>query len=189
MGTWRYTHAMIDLWRAAVLSQFEAGLAMLHGCLRACPDAQWDAPVAKYPLWMVAYHTLCFVDCYLSRGDADFSVRQGTGGPGAGGGRVGGGGLHPRGRAELEEEFPSRRFERDELIEYCAICLGKARAMLGEDTAESLAGPSGFSWLPFSRLELHLYNLRHLMHHTGQLSAAARRAGGEPRWVGAGWKA
>ena len=32
----------------------------------------WDAPIAKYPFWMVAYHTLCYVDCYLSPDNAAF---------------------------------------------------------------------------------------------------------------------
>ena len=39
----------------------------------------------------------------------------------------------------------------------------------------ALAGPSGFHWLKFSRLELHVYNIRHLQHHVGQLNAALRR--------------
>lgn len=36
-----------------------------------------------------------------------------------------------------------------------------------------------------ARGELHLYNLRHVQHHTGQLSAYLRRIGQVPRWVDA----
>jgi hypothetical protein len=39
---------------------------------------------------------------------------------------------------------------------------------------ETLDSASGFHWLPFSRFELHLYNLRHLEHHTGQLADRLR---------------
>jgi hypothetical protein len=28
---------------------------------------------------------------------------------------------------------------------------------------------SGFEWVPLSRMELHIYNIRHLQHHVGQL--------------------
>ena len=55
---------------------------------------------------------------------------------------------------------------------------------LERDGGLVFAGATGFGlitddgydlWLPFSRLELHLYNLRHIQHHTGQLSAYLRR--------------
>ncbi|MCA9288472.1 MAG: DinB family protein [Phycisphaerales bacterium] len=160
---------------AAITSQFEAALAMLEGCIDKCPDDRWDAQppeaVAKYPFWQVAYHTLCFVDCYLSHGLDAFEYRTGPGG------------LHPAGEKELSDEYPSRRFERDELTRYIAICREKLREAMAAETTESLAAPSGFSWLPFSRLELHLYNLRHLAHHTGQLTAYLRRFGVETKWV------
>ncbi len=41
---------------------------------------------------------------------------------------------------------------------------------------------------------MHLYNLRHLQHHVGQLSAHIRRIAPELQemnvmpWVGSGWK-
>ncbi|MEZ6234119.1 MAG: DinB family protein [Phycisphaerales bacterium] len=165
----------LDAVRGVIASQFEAALAMLEVCIDKCPDDRWDAQppeaVAKYPFWQVAYHTLCFVDCYLSRGQDAFEYRTGAGG------------LHPAGERELREEYPSRRFERDELTRYIAICRDKLSDAMAAETPESLAAPSGFSWLPFSRLELHLYNLRHLAHHTGQLTAYLRRFGVETKWV------
>lgn len=158
---------------AIIASQLEAGLCMFDECVRACPDEHWDSPIAKYPFWLVAYHTLCYVDCYLSRGSAVFSPRPD---------------LHPKGMQEYEEEYPSRRFERDELVRYIGICRAKVRTELEADDDVSLASPSGFSWLPFTRAELHLYNLRHLSHHTGQLTAFLRRVGVETGWVKMGWK-
>ena len=65
---------------------------------------------------------------------------------------------------------------------------------LSADTPESLQGESGFSWLPFSRGEVHLYNLRHIQHHTGAMSAYVRRVGVgredtlDLRWVKTGWR-
>ena len=40
-------------------------------------------------------------------------------------------------------------------------------ARSGTETPAPPPGASGFSWLSFSRLKLHLCNLRHIQHHTG----------------------
>ena len=165
---------MLDLFKHALTTQFEAGLCMLDDCLRLCPDAHWDAPVAKYALWHVAYHTLIFVDLYLTTSQKAFEFRPD---------------LHPGRYGEWDNEYPSRRFERGELLGYVTICRQKARDTIAGETAETLAGPSGFHWLGFTRAETHLYNLRHIQHHTAQLAACLRRL--DPsidlRWVGAGW--
>ena len=57
-------------------------------------------------------------------------------------------------------------------------------------TPASFQNESGFSRLPFSRGELHLYNIRHVQHHVGQLSAYLRRIveDGEQWWVKTGWR-
>jgi uncharacterized damage-inducible protein DinB len=54
------------------------------------------------------------------------------------------------------------------------------------ETAATLRGPAGFEWLSFTRSELPLYNLRHVQHHTGQLSAFLRRAKVKTHWQKAG---
>ncbi len=141
-------------------------------------------PIAKYPLWQVAYHTLCFVDCYLSPSNDDFQklvAERAAASPPAFN-------PQPKGMAELEDEYPSRLFTREELLAYTALCREKIDAVMASESAAILEGPSGFSWLPFSRAELHLYNLRHIQHHTGQLSAALRRigVGVETRWIRSG---
>jgi hypothetical protein len=53
--------------------------------------------------------------------------------------------------------------------------------------ALDLEGASGFYWLPFDKLELQFYNIRHVQHHTGELY---ERLGAtedvELDWVGIG---
>jgi uncharacterized damage-inducible protein DinB len=155
-----------------VRSQFEASFAMLVDCIEKCPDAHWESAIAKYPFWHAAYHTLCFVDVYLTVSDEAWMPHAE---------------FHPKGRQELEDEYPSRRFTREELLAYAAFCREKIGAVLGDgagaETDESLADPSGFPWLPFTRAELHLYNMRHIQHHAGQLGAVLRRAGVDLKWV------
>lgn len=153
-------------------SQFEAAFAMLVDCIEKCPEASWDGTIAKYPFWHAAYHTLCFVDVYLERSDEAWLPHAE---------------FHPKGRQELDDEYPSRRFSREELLAYAAFCREKIARVpgngVGAETEESLSGPSGFPWLPFSRAELHVYNTRHIQHHAGQLGAFLRRAGVELKWV------
>ena len=165
-----------------IASQFHAALSMLAECVEKCPPEHWDAKppyvVGEQPFWMVAYHTLCFVDCYMAANNERFEAEIGQRKPG----------FHPAGMKELSEEFPSRRFERDEIRPYVEFCRDRVRSVLEGETEPTLAGASGFSWLDISRGELHLYNLRHLTHHTGQLTAFLRRVGVETKWVKAGWR-
>jgi hypothetical protein len=62
-------------------------------------------------------------------------------------------------------------YARAELLEYAEFCHGE----IDRQTASlNLEAPSGFYWLPFNKLELQFYNIRHLAHHTGQLSERLR---------------
>lgn len=169
----------VPLVQRILLGQFEAALCMLTAAVRKCPPPHWDGLVGKYPFWMVAYHTLCYADLYLTKSEDAFEMRD----------------LHPKGWYEFEEEYPSRRFEQAELTHYADIILDKARRTIPAETSASLEGPSGFKRLAFSRAELHIYNLRHVQHHAGQLSAFLRRVEPERfqnldslRWAKSGWR-
>src|SRR3974377_273139 len=120
---------MEDYIRRILAAQFEAALFMLNESIHKCPDEHWDGIIGKYPFWQVAYHTLCFADLYLSKDEGSFRFSAI---------------FHPKGQAELDEEYPSRRFEKPELIEYLAICRRKAIQTIGSETRQSLEGESGF---------------------------------------------
>jgi len=158
-------------------AQFEAALAMLADCITACPPTHWDGLVAKYPFWLVAYHTLCFADLYLATDEKQFHPHA----------------MHPSGWNEFNDEYPSRRFEQPELIAYAALCRRKAADTFAAETTQSLAGPSGHARLDFTRTELHIYNIRHIQHHAAQLAAFLRRVDesiqsqDSLRWAKSGW--
>jgi hypothetical protein len=165
---------MIEYVKAILTGQFEAALCMLNDCLRKCPDEHWEGRIGNDTFRQVAYHTLFWVDLYASPGEGAFALRE----------------LHHRGGDERSDAGPSPGLARDETLAYLAVCRAKALAAVASETLESLRRESGFSWLTFSRGELHLYNIRHVQHHTGQLSAYLRRVvkDGERWWVKTGWR-
>ncbi len=169
---------MIDYLKAVLAGQFEAALAMLHDCIEACPPEHWEGMIASISFRQVAYHTLFFVDAYLSANEDAFTLRE----------------LHVRGGDE-REPWPSVGLSKPDTLAYLKICRAKLAETLAGETQASLQGPSGFARRKFSRGELYIYNLRHVQHHTGQLSAYLRRLGAEFQsremlpWIGSGWPA
>jgi uncharacterized damage-inducible protein DinB len=168
---------MIDYFKQVVLGQFEAALCMIHQCVQACREEHWEGKIANDTLRQVAYHTLFCAELYLSQGEDAFELRE----------------IHQRGGDE-SQPTPSIGLSREETLSYVAFCRQKVTEALARETAESLQGPSGFSWVPTSRGELYLYNLRHVQHHAGQMSAYLRRvdpALKDPKalpWVKTGWR-
>src|SRR2546421_8357803 len=134
---------------------------MMNQCVQLCPPEHWEGRIANDTFRQVAYHTLFFVDLYLSPNEEAFALRD----------------VHHRGGDERSDAGPSAGLPRDDTLAYLAVCRRKALETLASETRESLEGASGFSRLPFSRAELHAYNIRHVQHHTGALSAYLRRIG------------
>ncbi len=168
---------MTDFVIEMLKSQFEAALAMLKQCIAACPPEQWEGKIANDTFRQVAYHTLFFVDLYLTADESEFALRE----------------LHHRGGDE-REPTASAGLSKDDTLAYLAICRQKAIDMLAAETEASLQGPSGFSYRRFSRCELHMTNLRHIQHHVGQMSAYLRRVEpslSDPKalsWIGTWWR-
>ncbi len=179
-------HAAV--FRKSVVSQFNAALRMLEECLERCPDRLWDQPVGTLPFWEVVYHALCWTDLYLSTSKEAWRPPEATGASRIGASRAKQanaltGPLHPTGIQEMWGKHPSRRFEREELLRYAAICKKKTRSVLAAETDRTLAGPSGFRWIKGPRAEGHLYNLRHLAGHVGQLTGFLWKHGVATKWV------
>lgn len=170
---------MLELYKQSVLSQFEAALWMLHDCIQKCPDGHWSGPtsiIGKFEYWYVAHHVLSWVDRYLSPNEETIVSRPE---------------FELAGHGDELGEYSGQPLTRVDMTSYVMICLARLREVFAAETEESLRGESGFRWIETSRAELHLYSMRHVMHHTGQLSAFLRRLGVEgndrPRWGVAGW--
>ena len=157
-----------DGWVAAVGAQFGAGMDMLERAITACPDPLWGDRSRNPEYWYTVFHVLFWLDLYLSETRAGFAPPP------------------PFGLEELDPAgvLPPRVYTQDELLAYLAHCRTKCTARLA-----SQAGPPTFRLssveLPIG--ELHLYNLRHLQHHVGQLYLILRQAtDATPGWVSRG---
>jgi hypothetical protein len=153
---------------------------MLNGCVVACADEHWEGKIANGTFRQIAYHTLFYTDLYLSPSNEAFELRE----------------LHRRGGDERGPTL-SAGLSKEETLDYVKICRRKIGESLGAETEQTLLGPSGFPWRDeLTRGEMHVYNIRHIQHHTGALAAHLRRV--DPnlseeelrhlRWVGQGWR-
>jgi DinB family protein len=168
---------MITLIRSGVGAQYGAAFSMLRDCVKHADAAAWQAIVGQFPFWHITYHTLYATDLYLSPDEHSFSPQP----------------FHLEDYNYLGQQpwspqktsVADRPYHKDTLRAYLDTCRAKAKLTMETETEATLAGPSGFSWLPFTRLELHLYNIRHMQHHGGQLCALLRRMPGKGvEWVG-----
>jgi hypothetical protein len=170
---------MLDTCKELILNQFEAAFCTLNMCVDRCPEKSWNAPVVNHPFCRVAFHALIYADYYLEPGEGSFREQA----------------FHRdnaelfRDYEELEDREPVLLYDRDGVRSYLQHCRAKASRVVAAETAETLSGPSGFLRRTFSRAELHVYNIRHLFHHTVQLSMRLRIDHGEAiPWVSSGWQ-
>ena len=165
---------MLDYFKQILTSQYEASLAMLNQCIEACPSEHWENTIAQGTFGWVAYHTLFFTDLYLSPSNESFVLRD----------------LHAGGDERGPDPAPG--LSKEATLAYVPLCRKKIYESIAAETEESLAGPSGFFWYKITRGEMHLVNIRHIQHHTGQLSAYLRRVDDQfkdrktLRWIGSG---
>lgn len=170
---------MIPLLHQMLISQFEASVSMLAHCIDRCTDDQWQAPVARYPFSQVVFHTLFFTDFYLGRQPDDIQVQP----------------FHQQNTAffgdyeQLIDRDPVEIYDRADIERYMAFCRAKAVAAIQSETEESLAAPAAFPRRRGSRAETHVYNIRHIQHHVGQLSMRLRLDGiADFPWIDHGWR-
>ena len=127
----------------AIQSQYLASLAMLKQVIVACPEALWDAPGKQDKFWRKSYHALFYTHLYLQNTQKDFVPWERHHDP--------------------DGELP---FTKDEVLAY--LCFVE-KQIADRVPATNLEAESGFHWLPFDKMELQFYNIRHIQQHAGEL--------------------
>ena len=159
---------MDTAWKTIIWQQFGAAIDMLENAVLACPDDLWSDRSQRPEFWYVVFHTLFFLDLYLSDSDVGFAPPA------------------PFTLDEMDEAglLPERVYKKDELHTYLEHGRKKCRATIQAMTDEKANQRCGFDWLDISVAEVLLYNMRHVQHHVGQLNLILRqKVDSAPRWV------
>jgi hypothetical protein len=163
-------------WKTTTWRQFGASIDMLENAVRACPDELWaklatrDISLAErwYDYWYLVFHTLFWLDFYLSETSEDFAPPA------------------PFGLEEIDPNgaYPPRPYTKDELLAYLEHGRQKLRLRILNLTEETAAELSRSSGRGLSVVETLLYTMRHVQHHVAQLNLILRHNGSEaPKWV------
>lgn len=145
--------------------QFGAAIDMLENAIVACPDELWKT---ESKFWYIAYHTLFYLDYYLS--DAPESFTPPT----------------PFTLSEFDPEgiLPERAYSKVELLTYVGFGRQKCHDLIAGLTTEGAAKRFVNAYKNYSILEILLYNMRHVQHHAAQLNLLLRQGMNDaPNWV------
>lgn len=145
--------------------QFGATIDMLENTLIACPDKLW---YTQSQFWYMGYHTLFYLDYYLSDGadgflpPAPFTLSE----------------LDPAG------PMPDNVYTKEQLLSYLEFVRQKCHDLIAGLTGEKAANRFINEYRNYSILEILLYNMRHLQHYVAQLNLFLRQGTNDaPKWV------
>lgn len=158
---------MDAIWKNSLWSQFGAAIDMLDNAVVACPASSWGEHTGS-AFWYVAYHTLFWLDLYLTGAVAGFAPPA------------------PFALEELDPTglLPPRVYAKEELRAYLAHCRQKCWAIIDALTPEQTARRCQFSWGEVSFAELLLYNMRHVQEHASQLALMlGQTTAATPGWI------
>jgi DinB superfamily len=153
-------------WRTILWHQFGASIDMLENAIVACPEGLWSDRSGRPEFWYVAYHTLFLLDLYLSESPDGFEPPA------------------PFTLEELDDILPEQPYRKDELLSYLEHGREKCRSVIGSLTDEELHAVHRWWTRDASRLEMLIYNMRHVQHHAAQLNLILRQqTDSAPAWV------
>lgn len=160
--------APIHIPKEIVWQRFGAAIDMLENAIAACPDALWNDRAQRPEYWKAAYHTLFFLDLYLSDSDEGFTPPP------------------PFTAEELDAAIIREQpYTKDEALAYLRHSREKCRALIHGLTDERMAEIRTIFRREWTVLEWLLYNMRHVQHHVAQFNLILRQqTKSAPNWVG-----
>jgi hypothetical protein len=150
-------------------AQYDKAFRTIRGIVEAFPDARWLEPHGDdyYIPCRIAYHLAVVADNQIAGGfkDKDFASKL------------------PYGRwiDAKAEDLPGRK----EFLAYLDGVLGRAGEALALLSDEDLASPvePERAWAGASKMGLHLYIMRELSDHTGEMNKMLIEDGGQDIWI------
>ncbi len=146
-------------------NQFGAAIDMLESAINFCPEELW---ISDKNYWYTVYHTLFYLDYYLSEDTISFIPPP------------------PFTLSEFDASgvLPDTVYTKEELLNYLEISRKKCFDMIADMSEENSKKRFINEYRNYSRLEIFIYNMRHVQHHTGQLNLLLRQNINDvPRWI------
>lgn len=135
--------------------QFGAAIDMLDDAIRLCPDELWTAALWKDPddaaygqFWFVAYHTLYWLDLYLT------GTKEGFKPP----------------APFIRGSLPEKPYTKEQVLTYLDRCRRACQATIEGLTDEKASRICVFGWMEPSFVEVQLYSMRHVQEHAAQMN-------------------
>src|SRR5262245_12243701 len=137
--------------KQTIWKQFGAAIDMLENAIAQCPDELWNT---DSQFWYKAYHTLFYLDYYLTPEPDKFSPPS------------------PFTLSEFDTsgKMPERVYNKEELLSYLQSSRNKCHDLIAGLTDETAAHRWVNEWRNYSIIEILIYNMRHVQHHTAQLN-------------------
>ncbi|MBK9930695.1 MAG: DinB family protein [Saprospiraceae bacterium] len=148
------------LWR-----QFGASIDMLKNAIAFCPLYFWDT---DKQFWYIAYHSVFFLDYYLTMNPVGFAPPS------------------PFSLSEFEDRMPERTYTKDEVMNYLQFCRNKCHDFISSMTDEIAKSnwTNESKTMSYNVIEILLYNMRHVQHHSAQLNLLLRHGINDaPDWI------
>jgi hypothetical protein len=150
--------------KTAVWQQFGAAIDMLDDAIVACPDELWSAALWNEPerqpeyatFWYRAFHTLQWLDLYLSVTSAEDFIPPAP---------------------FLPDGLPEKPYTKDQLRAYLEHSRQNCQSIVETLTDERALRRCKYEWLDVSFFELLLYTMRHVQEHGAQLHMALGQHG------------
>jgi DinB superfamily len=146
-------------------NQFGASMDMLENAITTCPVTLWDT---ELKFWYKAYHCIFWTDYFLSVEPNSFAPPT------------------PFDLSEFDPSgvLPKQTFSKEELLLYLQHCRTKSHTRIQGLTYERLNQRWINQYKNYSLLEILLYNMRHIQHHSAQLNLLLRQnINDAPTWV------
>jgi hypothetical protein len=160
--------------KQVIQSQYLAALGMLEQAVVNCPPELWNALEDKNKVWHIAYHALFYVHLYLQDTEKDFQPWE-----------------KHRPEYQFMGQVPwpphsppkiAEPYSKEEVLAYSAFVRDQINKRI---QALDLDAASGFDWLPFGKLELQFYSIRHLQQHAAEIyERLGAKAGIDLTWIG-----
>lgn len=167
---------MLTTLKTSLWKQFGASIDTLEQAIVLCPEPVLER---KDKFFYIAYHTLVFLEYYLTFPPQGFSAR-----------------LPFTLVAEdsipeqaIDDLLPERLYSKQELLDYLQTSREKCRKLISGLTPEQITTlrfteDAENGGKDYSVLEILLYNMRHVQHHAAQLNMMMRQQVNDaPNWV------